>query len=189
MPLADGSVLFTMNSVMAPDDLYRVDASGRVAQLTAVNKALLDSLDPVSFEKFSFTGANNDRVWGIKVKPRAVSGKLPIAFVIHGGPQGSFGNSWSYRWNPRAFASPGYGVVSVDFHGSTGYGQAFTDSIQQQLGRLAARGPAKGPRFRHRQRPAARRQQRLRARRLLRRLHGQLDRRPLARPLQMPGPA
>ena len=134
VPLADGSVLFTMNSVMAPDDLYRVDASGRVAQLTAVNKALLDQLDPVSFEKFSFTGANNDRVWGIKVKPRAVTGKLPIAFVIHGGPQGSLGNAWSYRWNPRAFASPGYGVVSVDFHGSTGYGQAFTDSIRNNWG-------------------------------------------------------
>nr|MBA2635924.1 S9 family peptidase [Sphingomonas sp.] len=134
VPLADGSVLYTMNSVMAPDDLYRVDAGGRVAQLTAVNRELLAQLDPVSFEKFSFTGANNDRVWGMKVKPRQVAGKLPIAFVIHGGPQGSFGNSWSYRWNPRLFASPGYGVVSIDFHGSTGYGQAFTDSIRNNWG-------------------------------------------------------
>ncbi|MBA3526141.1 MAG: S9 family peptidase [Sphingomonas sp.] len=134
VPLANGSVLYTMNSIMAPDDIYRVDAGGRVAQLTAVNKALIDQLDPVSFDKFSFAGANNDRVWGIKVKPRRVAGKLPIAFVIHGGPQGSFGNSWSYRWNPRLFASPGYGVVSIDFHGSVGYGQAFTDSIRNDWG-------------------------------------------------------
>jgi dipeptidyl aminopeptidase/acylaminoacyl peptidase len=134
VPLADGSVLFTMNSIMAPDDLYRVDRGGRVAQLTAVNRELLAELDPVSFQKFSFTGANNDRVWGWTVKPRRVSGKLPIAFLIHGGPQGSFSNSWSYRWNPRLFASPGYGVVSVDFHGSTGYGQAFTDSIRNNWG-------------------------------------------------------
>jgi dipeptidyl aminopeptidase/acylaminoacyl peptidase len=145
VPLADGSVLYTSNSVMAPDDLYRVDRQGRTRQLTAVNRALLAQLDPVTFDKFSFAGANNDRVWGIKVKPRKREelictapgpclAKLPIAFVIHGGPQGSFGNAWSYRWNPRLFASGGYGVVSIDFHGSTGYGQAFTDSIRNNWG-------------------------------------------------------
>jgi dipeptidyl aminopeptidase/acylaminoacyl peptidase len=134
VPLKDGSILFAMNSVMAPDDLYRVDGKGKVTQVTAVNRDLLAELDPVTFQKFSFTGANNDRVWGMKVKPQAVSGKLPIAFVVHGGPQGSFGNGWSYRWNPRLFSAPGYAVVSVDFHGSTGYGQAFTDSITNNWG-------------------------------------------------------
>lgn len=133
-PLADGSIIATMNSVMAPDDLYRVDARGRAQQLTAVNRALLAELDPVTFEKYSFTGANNDRVYGFKLKPQLATGKLPIAFVVHGGPQGSFGNGWSYRWNPRLFSAPGYAVVSVDFHGSTGYGQAFTDSIQNNWG-------------------------------------------------------
>ena len=134
VPLADGSVVFTMNSVMAPDDLYRVDKRGRVAQLTNVNQALIAELDKVSFDKFSFTGANNDKVWGFKLKPVAATAKLPIAFVVHGGPQGSFGNGWSYRWNARLFSAPGYAVVSVDFHGSTGYGQGFTDSIQNNWG-------------------------------------------------------
>ncbi len=134
VPLADGSVIATMNSVMAPDDLYRVDARGRTQQLTAVNRTLLAELDPVTFEKYSFTGANNDRVYGFKLKPQGATGKLPVAFVVHGGPQGSFGNGWSYRWNPRLFSAPGYAVVSVDFHGSTGYGQAFTDSIQNNWG-------------------------------------------------------
>ncbi|RIX29476.1 dipeptidyl-peptidase 5 [Sphingomonas edaphi] len=137
VPLAGGAVLYTSNSALAPDDLYRVDARGRVTQLTALNKALLDQLDPVSIEKFNFKGANNDTVWGIKLKPAGpvhAAAKLPIAFVVHGGPQGSFGNGWSYRWNPRLFASPGYAVVSIDFHGSTGYGQAFTDSIQNNWG-------------------------------------------------------
>ena len=137
-PLADGSVLFAMNSIKAPDDLYRVDGKGKVTQLTSVNRALLAELDPVSFDKFSFTGANNDRVWGFKLKPAgpqyAAAAKLPIAFVVHGGPQGSFNNAWSYRWNSRLFSAPGYAVVSVDFHGSTGYGQAFTDSIQNNWG-------------------------------------------------------
>ena len=134
VPLPGGGAIFTQNSIMAPDDIYSVDARGKVSQLTNVNRDLLAELDPVSFEKFSFKGANNDTVWGFKMKPREAAGKLPIAFVVHGGPQGSFGNGWSYRWNPRVFASPGYAVVSVDFHGSTGYGQAFTDSIQNNWG-------------------------------------------------------
>jgi len=137
IPLLGGGAVFTQNSVMAPDDLYRVDVRGKVTQLTNVNRDLLAELDPVKFEKFSFTGANGDRVWGMKVKPAGpqyAAAKLPIAFIVHGGPQGSFGNGWSYRWNPRLFASPGYAVVSVDFHGSTGYGQAFTDSIRNNWG-------------------------------------------------------
>jgi dipeptidyl aminopeptidase/acylaminoacyl peptidase len=133
-PLPNGDILFTSNSVFAPDDLYRVDRKGRIAQLTNVNRDLLAQLDPVTLDRFNFTGANGDKVWGIKVKPKATTAKLPIAFVVHGGPQGSFGNAWSYRWNSRLFSSPGYAVVSVDFHGSTGYGQAFTDSIRNNWG-------------------------------------------------------
>jgi dipeptidyl aminopeptidase/acylaminoacyl peptidase len=134
VPLADGSVLYAMNDIKAPDDLYRVDARGRIARLTDVNRDLLAELDPVTFAKFSFTGANNDKVWGFKLKPAKAMNELPIAFVVHGGPQGSFGNGWSYRWNSRLLSAPGYAVVSVDFHGSTGYGQAFVDSIQNNWG-------------------------------------------------------
>ncbi|WP_114226533.1 MULTISPECIES: alpha/beta hydrolase family protein [Sphingomonas] len=133
--LRDGSVLYASNNILAPDDLYQLRGRGRPVQLTNVNRDLLAQLDPVTVERFSFTGANNDKVWGIKIKPHVAAGQtLPIAFVVHGGPQGSFGNGWSYRWNPRVFASMGYGVVSVDFHGSTGYGQAFTDAIRNNWG-------------------------------------------------------
>ena len=134
IPMANGGAIFTQNTVMAPDDLYRVTSRGVVGRLTDVNRELIAQLDPVKFEKFSFRGANGDPVWGFKLKPVAATGKLPIAFVVHGGPQGSFGNGWSYRWNPRLFSAPGYAVVSVDFHGSTGYGQAFTDSIRNNWG-------------------------------------------------------
>jgi dipeptidyl aminopeptidase/acylaminoacyl peptidase len=134
IPLAGGGAVYTSNSVMAPDDLYRVDGPGKVTQLTNVNRALLAELDPVTFHKFSFKGANNDTVWGFTLKPASATGKLPIAIVVHGGPQGSFGNGWSYRWNPRVFSGPGYAVVSVDFHGSTGYGQGFTDAIRNNWG-------------------------------------------------------
>ena len=60
--------------------------------------------------------------------------KYPVAFLIHGGPQGSFGNTFHYRWNPQVYAGAGYAAVMVDFHGSTGYGQAFTDSVRGDWG-------------------------------------------------------
>jgi dipeptidyl aminopeptidase/acylaminoacyl peptidase len=58
----------------------------------------------------------------------------PVAFLIHGGPQQSFGNDFHYRWNPQVYAGAGYAVVMVDFHGSTGYGQAFIDAIRNDWG-------------------------------------------------------
>jgi dipeptidyl aminopeptidase/acylaminoacyl peptidase len=131
--LTGGGAIATMNSIMAPDDLYRLDASGRPTKLTDLNRALLAQLDPVTFRKFSFAGANGDTVWGWTLKP-VMNKSLPISFLVHGGPQGSFNDSWSYRWNPRLFTAPGYAAVSVDFHGSTGYGQAFTDAIHQNWG-------------------------------------------------------
>jgi len=130
----DGSVLYTLNSLQAPDDLYRLDRRGRIARLTSVNADKLADLDPVEVERFSFAGAHGDRVWGQIVKPAGAAGRLPTLLLIHGGPQSSFGNGWSYRWNPWVFAAPGYAAVTVDFHGSTGYGQAFTDSINRDWG-------------------------------------------------------
>jgi len=133
--LADGSIIYTLNSVETPDDLWRLPARGGNPQrLTSINAALLAELDPVSYQRFSFRGAGGDRVWGQIVKPTSRSRSLPVAYIIHGGPQGSFNNSWSYRWNPRLFSAPGYASVSVDFHGSTGYGQAFTDAINRDWG-------------------------------------------------------
>src|SRR3546814_10982805 len=87
-----------------------------------------------SVSKFSFAGANGDTVWGYAARPAGLAGKAPIAFMVHGGPQGTSNNSWSYRWNPAVFAGSGYAVVAIDFHGSTGYGQAFTDSLRGNWG-------------------------------------------------------
>jgi dipeptidyl aminopeptidase/acylaminoacyl peptidase len=137
VPLRDGSILYTLNSLQAPDDLYRLDRRGRAAQLTRVNADKLADLDPVTVQRFSFPGAHGDTVWGQIIKPvreNARTERFPMALLIHGGPQGSFGNSWSYRWNPWVFAAPGYAAVTVDFHGSTGYGQAFTDAINRDWG-------------------------------------------------------
>jgi dipeptidyl aminopeptidase/acylaminoacyl peptidase len=134
VPLPDGSILYALNSIEVPSDLYRQSPGGQPVQLTAVNADKLRELDPVSVRRFRFAGANGDPVWGQVVKPANAGGRLPVALLVHGGPQGSFGNSWSYRWNPRLFSAPGYAAVTIDFHGSTGYGQAFTDAINKDWG-------------------------------------------------------
>ncbi|HEX8421517.1 MAG TPA: S9 family peptidase [Sphingomonas sp.] len=126
-------VVFAMNSLVAPDDLYRL-VGKRTTRLTSVNAEKLAGIDMPTVTRFDFTGANNDRVWGYAVRPAGSTGKVPIALMVHGGPQGSSNNSWSYRWNPAVFAGAGYGLVAVDFHGSTGYGHAFTDAIRNNWG-------------------------------------------------------
>jgi dipeptidyl aminopeptidase/acylaminoacyl peptidase len=133
-PRKDGSIVYAMDSAKMPTDLYMRDAKGATRQLTNVNAVMAAALDAVTVQRFDFKGANGHQVWGQITKPVNAKGKLPVAFVVHGGPQGSFGDSWSFRWNPRVIASQGYAVISVDFHGSTGYGQAFTDSINKDWG-------------------------------------------------------
>ena len=134
IPLSDGSLIYSMNSRQEPTDLYRRDAKGKVTRLTNINGAGLAKIDKVDTQRFQFRGAGGDQVWGMITKPAGAAGKLPMAFLVHGGPQGSFGNNWSYRWNPKVMAAQGYAVVSIDFHGSAGYGQEFMDSINQDWG-------------------------------------------------------
>jgi dipeptidyl aminopeptidase/acylaminoacyl peptidase len=135
VPLGNHGVLYAMNSLTAPDDFYKLVGRAMPMRLTEVNAGKLAGVDLPKVERFSFTGANNDTVWGYAVRPAGLKGgKAPIAFIVHGGPQGSSNNSWSYRWNPAVFAGAGYAVVAVDFHGSTGYGQAFTDAIRNNWG-------------------------------------------------------
>ena len=134
VPLKNGGVVYAINSVSGPSDLVHMDAKGKTTRLTNVNAEALATIDPVNYEKFDFAGANGDRVCGQIVKPMGATGKLPVLLLVHGGPQGTFNNSWSYRWNPAVMASQGYAVVSINFHGSTGYGQKFTDSINKNWG-------------------------------------------------------
>ncbi|MEW6625440.1 MAG: S9 family peptidase [Pseudomonadota bacterium] len=134
VPLPRGGFVYAMDSIQSPADFWKMPARGKPVRLTRVNADLLAGVDDVLVERYSFKGANGDTVWGQIVKPKRATGKLPVAFLVHGGPQGSFNDSWSYRWNPKAFAAHGYAAVIVDFHGSTGYGQAFTDSINKDWG-------------------------------------------------------
>lgn len=134
VPTRSGAIL-AMNSLTAPDDFYALKGKV-VTRLTSVNAGKLAGVAWPRVTKFNFKGANDDTVWGYVAKPAGVAegAKAPIAFIVHGGPQGSMNNAWSYRWNPAVFTGAGYAVVTVDFHGSTGYGQAFTDAIRGNWG-------------------------------------------------------
>jgi len=134
---AKDAVVYALASLGSPADLYVSRMNGsNTKRLTSANQDLLGQRAMSEYEQFSFKGWNDETVYGYVMKPYGFTPgrRYPVAFLIHGGPQSSFGNFWSYRWNPQAWAGRGYGVVFIDFHGSPGYGQAFTDSISQDWG-------------------------------------------------------
>ncbi|MEL7730019.1 S9 family peptidase [Citromicrobium bathyomarinum] len=133
-PAGNTRLVFTRDSIAAPAELYVSEGWDEASRLTDVAASRMAALAPVETRRFSFAGANDDTVWGQITKPSGVEGNLPAILYVHGGPQGSFNDGWSSRWNPRVLASQGYAVISVDFHGSTGYGQAFTDAINRDWG-------------------------------------------------------
>jgi dipeptidyl aminopeptidase/acylaminoacyl peptidase len=110
--------------------------------LTSLNRDVLSESDMQAVETFWFKGSHGDQIQGFIVKPPNFDAtkKYPVKFLIHGGPQGAWADDWSYRWNPELFASPtsstpsGYVVIMINFHGSTGYGQKFTDAINGDWG-------------------------------------------------------
>ncbi|HEY6338383.1 MAG TPA: S9 family peptidase [Candidatus Sulfotelmatobacter sp.] len=157
----DGKALFyTRMSIGAPTEVYKSamivvrtlhcgETSGDICssqdpnfKLTHFNDTVLSQSSMSPLEPFWFTGAHGDKVEGFLVKPPNfdASKKYPVKFLIHGGPQGAWGDDWSYRWNAELFASPtsstssGYVVIMINFHGSTGYGQKFIDAINGDWG-------------------------------------------------------
>ncbi len=136
--IAGDALAFTRNSLKSGDQVFTTTTAAGAPQRAITQSAgeMLPDVDFGEFEQFSFKGWNDETVHGYVVKPHDYQEgkKYPVAFLIHGGPQGSFGNGWSYRWNPQTYAGQGYAVVMIDFHGSTGYGQAFTDAISQHWG-------------------------------------------------------
>lgn len=135
--VAGDRIIFAMSNLKWPNELYSVKSDGGIVRyVTRINAEKVAAARMGDYEQFTFAGWNNEEVYCYIVKPVDfdASKKYPVAFLIHGGPQGSFGNSFHYRWNPQAYAGAGYACVMVDFHGSTGYGQAFCDSIRGDWG-------------------------------------------------------
>lgn len=131
------TLLYTRSHLDAPGQLFVARADGsRERQLTQLNDERLKGVAMGGYQQFQFKGWNDETVYGYVVRPANYEKgrKYPVAFLIHGGPQGSFGDNFHYRWNAQTYAGAGFAVVMIDFHGSTGYGQAFTDSISRDWG-------------------------------------------------------
>jgi dipeptidyl aminopeptidase/acylaminoacyl peptidase len=135
--VGEKEIVFAVSTLKSPAELYALTLKGN--DLRELPRMNADALAPVQIgepEQFTFAGANGETVYGYVMRPANFDAKrrYPVAFIVHGGPQSSFGNAWSYRWNPQTYAGAGYASIFIDFHGSPGYGQAFTDSISNDWG-------------------------------------------------------
>ena len=168
------AVYYILDSLDGPADLYSL-VDGQHVRLTRLNAATMDGLAIGQAEQFSFAGWQGETVHGYVLRPADFNPDrtYPIAFIVHGGPQSSIGNHWHYRWNAQVYAGAGYAVVMIDFHGSTGYGQAFTDSIRGDWGGKPLEDLKRGYATAIDRFPFLDRDPSRRARRELRRLHGQ----------------
>jgi dipeptidyl aminopeptidase/acylaminoacyl peptidase len=157
---SDGKTLaFTRSSLAVPSEVFAANTDGSEArQLTQTNATLLAGLDLNPGEDFEYEGAKTPVVHTAKLGPLKASAdigrgkaamihgfivkppqfdktkKYPMILLIHGGPQGAWLDSWGYRWNPQMWAARGYVTVLINPHGSTGYGQAFTEQISGDWG-------------------------------------------------------
>jgi dipeptidyl aminopeptidase/acylaminoacyl peptidase len=146
-------LFFTRTSIGRPNEIFAVQwpaeydllppssRNKNPRKLTALNDQMSTELVLTPWSNFWYTGGHGDRVEGFLVKPPNfdASRKYPVKFLIHGGPEGAWGDDWSFRWNPELFAAPtasgrGYVVIMINFHGSTGYGQKFIDAINGDWG-------------------------------------------------------
>ena len=125
------TVVYLHQSNTQPAEVW---ASGR--QLTHHTDSSAAALDLKPLEPYGFVGALGDSVFGWILKPPGFdpARRYPLIYLVHGGPQGAWDDNWHARWNYQMFAARGYVVAAVNFHGSTGYGQTFTDAISQHWG-------------------------------------------------------
>ncbi len=131
------TIVFIKESIESPAELFRMDAAGKnLTQLSRINAHRVAALEMNPLEDFWFEGAEGARVHGWIIKPPGFTSdrKYPMIYLVHGGPQGQWGDQFHYRWSAQMFASRGYVVLMVNPRGSTGYGQKFTDEISRDWG-------------------------------------------------------
>ena len=136
-PLADGRIVATRNALDAPPELVVIDGD-RTERLTFFTEDALADIALPAVEEFHFTGARGDRVQGWLVKPHPTTTPSPLVHMIHGGPHGSFGDTWHWRWNAATFCGDSRVAALVNFHGSTGFGQEFAECIRGEWGDMPA---------------------------------------------------
>jgi dipeptidyl aminopeptidase/acylaminoacyl peptidase len=137
-------IIGSLMRVSHPPEVFVLDQDKAVGsateyvprQVTHLNDALLAQLDLPKMESFWFTAKDGTKLEGFLIRPPGFDAakKYPVKFLIHGGPQGAWGDDWSYRWNAELFAANGYVVVMINMRGSTGYGQAIVDGVNGDWG-------------------------------------------------------
>ena len=134
----DGKTLvFAHQTMSRPTEIWTATLGGANAKaITHVNDELFTHIELNEPEYVWFEGANGAKVQMWIVKPPFFDGKkkYPLVYWVHGGPQGAFGNSWSFRWNQQLWAAQGYVLALPNPRGSTGFGQKFTDEISRDWG-------------------------------------------------------
>ncbi|KAI0482832.1 prolyl oligopeptidase [Xylariaceae sp. FL0804] len=134
----DGCLLVTSTSLTESSAYSILDPAARSTTLvsSSSHKGRSFGLSRSQVDEFWFAGAGDYKCHALVFKPSDFkpSKTYPLAFLIHGGPQGAWGDSWSTRWNPAVFAEQGYVVVMPNPTGSTGYGQAYVDAIARDWG-------------------------------------------------------
>jgi dipeptidyl aminopeptidase/acylaminoacyl peptidase len=131
------SLVFLNSSIAFPPEVYRANEDGQgLTALTRANNDLMARANLKKAEDVEWTGALGRKIHGFVVKPKDFdpNKKYPLLVLIHGGPQGAWNDSWSYRWNPAVFANSGYVVFAPNPRGSTGYGQQFVNEISGDWG-------------------------------------------------------
>jgi len=141
LALLDGKrMVFAQDSFHSPAELFVSDLSGINPQplCAPFNSPKLSRFSLASAVEFYFPGADNTKVHAWLMPPTHFQQnphvKYPLAVVIHGGPQGVTSDHWHYRWNPQILAAQGFAVLMINFHGSTSFGQSFTDAITGDWG-------------------------------------------------------
>lgn len=145
--IAGDTLVFERQTTTMPTEIFAMDLKSKaVTQITQANTKVLGELEMNDWESFWFDSENGAKVQGFVIKPPHFEAgkKYPMTYLIHGGPQGMWGNLWHYRWNAQMFAAPGQVVVLVNPHGSKGYGQKFCDAVSRDWGGLPYRDLMKG---------------------------------------------
>ncbi len=145
---ADGKMMaFERTSLSMPAEVFVASGDGSGAkQITHHNDALLAGLELNPAETFWFEGALNTKIEAMLIRPPKFDAakKYPLLVLLHGGPETMWSNAWGYRWNAQVFSSAGYVTLMINRHGSTGFGQRFTDEIAGDWGGAAYTDVMKG---------------------------------------------
>lgn len=135
--LVDSSV-YTILNPERPSEARLISSDSHNGSFFGLSK------DQVSDIWFEGSGPYKVHAWVMKPSNFSEDKTYPLAYLIHGGPQGAWGDQWSTRWNPAVFAEQGYVVIAPNPTGSTGYGQTFTDAIRKSWGGLPYEDLVKG---------------------------------------------